>query len=306
MLGPLVVSGVAVEVPDAAVGRCLWECLRTSTTNRIDRHDPRLPVLDSKRLYQRKAGLGPLERTALVAALAGGHPVNGFRALLGAVVSEASDRMDDYPWYRGFDVGLPLENDAGSLKLHANAVVADLRRVGGRVAGIFAEPLLEGRFNRLVANTRNKASVSMSLAFRVVQRAAAAAPGQSLQVLIDRQGGRTRYASVLRTAFDVSHIDILAESASRSAYALKVFGRAARVEFITEGEDHHFAIALAGIFSKYLRELYMSAFNQYWAGRVDGLTPTAGYYQDARRFLADIASVLDRDRIDRALLIRSR
>ena len=38
--------------------------------------------------------------------------------------------------------------------------------------------------------------------------------------------------------------------------------------------------------SKYLRELAMRAFNDFWCGRVPDLAPTAGYPGDARRFHA--------------------
>ena len=37
----------------------------------------------------------------------------------------------------------------------------------------------------------------------------------------------------------------------------------------------------------------MSQFNQYWAGLVPGVKPTAGYPQDAVRFLADIRPYLE-------------
>ena len=36
--------------------------------------------------------------------------------------------------------------------------------------------------------------------------------------------------------------------------------------------------------AKYLRELAMRAFNEFWCARVPGLRPTAGYPVDARRF----------------------
>ena len=49
-------------------------------------------------------------------------------------------------------------------------------------------------------------------------------------------------------------------------------------------------VALASMTSKYLRELAMLAFNQYWCDRVPNLRPTAGYPQDARRFKAQIRS----------------
>jgi hypothetical protein len=42
--------------------------------------------------------------------------------------------------------------------------------------------------------------------------------------------------------------------------------------------------ALASMTAKYLRELSMRAFNEFWCLRVPGLRPTAGYPGDAPRF----------------------
>ena len=58
--------------------------------------------------------------------------------------------------------------------------------------------------------------------------------------------------------------------------------------------------------AKYIRELYMEAFNAYWLGRMEGLRPTAGYAKDARRFLQDIASLIEDGRVDLTALIRDR
>ena len=54
---------------------------------------------------------------------------------------------------------------------------------------------------------------------------------------------------------------------------------------MAKGETHHLPIALASIMSKYIRELFMLFFNRYWANQVTDLRPTAGYYQDGKRFL---------------------
>jgi len=40
---------------------------------------------------------------------------------------------------------------------------------------------------------------------------------------------------------------------------------------------------------KYVRELSMELFNEFWQSHVSDLKPTKGYPQDARRFRADIA-----------------
>jgi hypothetical protein len=42
--------------------------------------------------------------------------------------------------------------------------------------------------------------------------------------------------------------------------------------------------------SKYLRELAMRPFNEFWCRHVPELKPTAGYSTDSRRFKADISA----------------
>jgi ribonuclease HII len=78
------------------------------------------------------------------------------------------------------------------------------------------------------------------------------------------------------------------------------------IEFVTGGDARLFPVALASMFSKYLRELYMHVFNRYWSRQHSGLRPTAGYYTDARRWLEDAAPVINRLSIDRGMLVRER
>ena len=46
---------------------------------------------------------------------------------------------------------------------------------------------------------------------------------------------------------------------------------------------------MASLVCKYVRELSMELFNQFWSEHVPGLKPTAGYPLDAVRFKQDIA-----------------
>ena len=64
--------------------------------------------------------------------------------------------------------------------------------------------------------------------------------------------------------------------------------------------------ALASMFSKYVREAYMARFNRFWSSHMPGLKPTAGYPQDAQRFLRDIAEIRDRLGIELTALVRMR
>ncbi len=78
------------------------------------------------------------------------------------------------------------------------------------------------------------------------------------------------------------------------------------IEFRTSGESAHMPVALASVFSKYVRELLMVAFNSYWSGQVEGLKRTAGYYRDGLRFLKDIEPAIRSLDIDRRMLVRAR
>ena len=46
--------------------------------------------------------------------------------------------------------------------------------------------------------------------------------------------------------------------------------------------------------SKYVRELLMLEFNQFWQQHVPGLQPTAGYPGDSQRFFQAIRPALQR------------
>ena len=326
MLGPLVVSGAAFHVSDGLAEADLWDVLKASVTRRRSAKGFRLPVLDSKKLYSTKAGLGALERTALVmlkASSATGdlsasepgqasrpwHALDApatFRGLLELVASQMVEDLACYPWYDGFDADLPTRCSEGEVATRANAVRRDLTAHGVSLVGVFCEPLLEGHYNRLVADVRNKAVVSLGLVLRIAHRVFTRAGGERVELHVDRQGGRTHYREPIMSAFPEYYLRIIEESEARSAYALTNNAVCHHLDFVADGEDRHLPTALASIYSKYLRELFMRAFNAFWARQVAGLKPTAGYYTDAKRFLGDITSMIDALGIDRNLLVRTR
>lgn len=306
VLGPLVVTGVVFEVPDTDPTGCLWTRLQRSVTRSVSRRDVRLPVVDSKKLYHRRAGLVSLERTALTAMQVGGQSPASLRDLLELFCPHVLDQLDPYPWYRDFDVDLPTAVDAADVATRANALARDCRDRDVRLRGIYSEPLLEGHYNRLVGSTRNKAVVLLGLVLRIIDRVRSTAGGRALHICVDRHGGRLHYGPQLMTAFDGYALQIEEESAERSAYVLRRQAASLHVEFATEGEERHLPVALASILSKYVRELFMLGLNRYWQRRIDGLRPTAGYYTDGKRFLADIEGEMGSAGVDRRLLERSR
>jgi hypothetical protein len=82
--------------------------------------------------------------------------------------------------------------------------------------------------------------------------------------------------------------------------------REVTVTFAERGEDRAFPTALASCFAKYLRERMVGCLNQWFAARVPGLQPTAGYYVDGHRFLDQIEPHLAALAVPRQRLVRVR
>ena len=283
-VGPLVVSAVAFRVRDGVGDVALWDLLAPAA-GRPERGADRIPIDDSKRLFSRSAGLGRLERTALAFAGAAGFQPSTVRGLLGAMAILRED-PDAYPWYRGWDAPLPRavsreqpERDARRLQ-----ALGAVEFLGARLA-----PVLTAEFNRIVEAHGTKAAALFLRTADLLEWAWERWGREGLVVLADKHGGRNRYGLLLHQAFFGAHLETLEEGRRASRYHLTDGHRAMTIGFYMDGDAHHLPVALASVFSKFVRELFMEGFNAYWTRRVPGLRPTAGYGVDARRFLEELA-----------------
>lgn len=312
LLGPLVVSAVVFRAPAVEAETNWWELLREVVAPRPHARDARLTVTDSKQLSRRDDGLRWLERAALTfLAMRDGHTgaagvPKSFRTLVGEVSRALLPHLGEYPWYRQTEFSLPVAGSLDDIATQRAAVSRAMRAAGIEFVGAACEVLPEGHYNRLVESTRNKAVVLFGQATRLIAHAARLAGRAPLHALIDKQGGRQSYGRALMTAFDDARLEIAEEAETRAAYRLVHPDTTWTVRFVQQGESQHFPIALASIFSKYVRELFMRAFNTFWQHHAPKVSPTAGYYTDAQRFLRDIAGPMAALGIERSLLVRSR
>ena len=314
ILGPLVVSAAAFDVPveimsalpDPADGPDLWKLLSRCISIKPGKK-ARLAVADSKKLYSgvnSDRGLVLLERAALTFIRQAIDAPASLRALLCQVCPEVCEQLDTYPWYAGRDVDLPVECQPDDVATQANGLAVAMKSKGIRFRGLWVEVLPEGHFNQKVQATRNKSVVLFSLVTRLLHRVGRAVGPRPLRAWIDRQGGRTSYAQPLMTAFDDAQLEVMEESSQRSSYKLNRSEAPWMVRFVEKGESHHLPIALASIYSRYVRELCMVCFNRYWSTHIAGLKPTGGYYSDGQRFLTDIDAVIRAQCVDRQRLVR--
>lgn len=299
-LGPLCVAASAFEIahpvgPEdsltdlTATSPDVWSLLSPGV-GRDPRaaRDGRVVVADSKLLMGKKdRSLALLERGVLSFARAADLPHatdDDLAAALGASGLGGA-------WYAGPPQPLPCDEDPGRLRLMAMAVAQACETARVTPVLLRCEALDESRFNDCCAREGVKSRVSFALVARhlarVWERLGPELPGF---VAIDRQGGRTHYLRELAAALPGAGVSIVEESDERSVYnALGPGGRRMRVEFRVEAESAHFAVALASMTAKYVRELAMARFNRYWCARAPELKPTAGYALDATRWLRDVA-----------------
>ena len=255
----------------------------------------------------RTEGLIHLDRGVLGMLRQLGQAPATFGELLRLTAPGMTAQMEGYPWYAGADLPLPRQANATDVTLRANAVAEAMRRRGMSLQTIRAEPVLAGKYNRLVGATRNKSvalfGVTGRLIWEVFSSHAAAEP---TRIVADRQGGRIRYLRSLQRMFEGAAIRIIEECDRRSAYLVRDGRREAEISFLTDAEDRSLPVALASMVSKYLRELFMELLNRWWAGRIQNLKPTAGYYTDGWRFLRDIDHAIAVEGVDKSLLVRCR
>lgn len=315
LLGPLVVALTSFEAPPGR-GADLWRALAgaVSRTPAADRARG-LPVVDSKALLgAARTGFAALETVALAFSgfAAGGDqdapaaPLTAARFLDRHGVAGAAARLplERYPWYREHlgSLLLPLAAEPEPIAAARRRLAGAARAAGVTAVRVAVRPLLEAEFNEQAAAAGSKALVLFRLNAALMDDLLARRRPD--RIICDRHGGRRHYRALLESAFPLAGVRVVEERRERSVYT--VFGDAMEVCWLVAGERHAFEVALASIFAKYARELFVECINRFFARRLPGLRRTAGYYQDGRRFLCDLedAGVLARG--ERGLLVRQR
>lgn len=313
VLGPLVMTSSAFGVPDEGGQWDLWEVLQRAVCRDLRGvRKGRLAYADSKNLYHRgrSDALAELERSVLCMVLAGREEAalpDSLGALLDVLAGGARAEAGGYPWYGTCGLELPRCGSAEGLELSANVLRVAMRQAGVRLLGLRARPIFVERYNRTVAATDNKATTAFDVTCGLLAELWSSWPEEGvLRVTVDRQGGRQRYVEPLRRVFASASLKVVEETDRRSVYRLSRDGRVMEVRFCVDGEKECLSTALGSMASKYLRELFMELLNAYWAQHVPGLKPTAGYYQDGRRFLREIEAAARKLNTPMDCLVRER
>ena len=300
-LGPLVVSAAIFETT-CLDGDAAQAAMAKLTADSPGDARGRLVVCDSKRLCSGPNRLERLERHLMPFAHAAGDAAGLFRE-----ASEPSrGAAKAYPWYAAQALALPIGPDGDAMAEDASRLREQLAAAGVVFRGLKYVALHPVEFNAALAQTDNKSLVSFRLVVDLLAHAWEHASRGPVEVWIDKQGGRDKYAKLLAQSFLGAGVRCSTESAKESVYTVRRGDRHMVVRFAQGAEDRHKAVALASMCSKYVREVFMERFNAWWRARVSDLKPTKGYPQDAARFLREIEPYRRREDVSMDLLVRRR
>jgi hypothetical protein len=295
----------------------IWEELSALVARGARQDTDHIVVADSKKVYSRNPrGRRRLETTVLgfLAQRSSGPPRAG-ADLLRCAAQELRPRAAEiarHPWYAELPRALPIWTDAERLELRAEALRRELERSDIRLLDAGVRLIPAGELNRSFGRTNNKSATVWTRVCSILRHLWREYAHQGPHVIVDRQGGRFRYARSLEAAFPGTRVRVGYESPDHSEYLVEGLAgsadacRSMRLTFAEKAEDRAFSVALASCIAKYTRELAMVAFNSYFLALQPGLAPTAGYTTDGRRWVREAEATLRAQRIDPELLIRQR
>lgn len=297
----------------------LYRLLRSIVAKRTS--ERRIAIADSKALYHPGLGLRQLERGVHAVLAAMGQTHGRWSALVEYCRADPDDHHRAHCWPDGHDCELPIDASADELTRLGTRFERACAACGVRPLLLRARMIFPARFNELVAYHGTKGAalshVTVGLLREVLDDllpiAAANSPSQPpasspqppVHAVCDKHGGRNFYAALLQHHFSEHWIEPIYERGAESRYEWGSPESRTCVTFRTNGE-RFLPTALASMTAKYLRELAMRAFNEFWCARVPGLRPTAGYPMDSRRYKNAIAAVQRELAIDDHVLWRNR
>jgi hypothetical protein len=311
-LGPFVMSAVACRLPDHCHNADLWHLLRPAVRRSSDSDEGQLLIDDSKRVYT-TMGLAGLERGVFTLLWGEERPSRdrkgagspsapsrsrlGKEATLAALIDTAcpnnGDELRREVWYRG-TLTLPIHSTPAELEMEvapfADAcAAANLECWQSRSAVI-----LPSRFNALLDEGGTKGHVLAHALSHLLRWHCDNLHGEDeLAFFIDKHGGRNFYAAMIQHALPGRVVLTERESMTCSAYRVHGLERNVRLRFQPRADAEHLCVALASMFSKYLREVLMLEFNRFWREHIPELKPTAGYPGDAARFFQTIRPIIE-------------
>lgn len=287
--------------------------------------DRRIPIADSKVLYSPGLGLRNLERGLHAVLLSMQRSLACWSEAIHYCGADPEGHHARACWPAGHDCSLPVDATSDELACLESRLTRACEATGVRPLLIRARLVFPQQFNEQIDHYGNKATALSNITIGLLREvidsipllvregpgegSPSLAPRSSqltpVHAVCDKHGGRNFYTAILQHHFSEHWISPTYESHAESHYEWGEPESRVHVVFQMNGE-RFLPTALASMTAKYLRELSMQAFNQFWRAHLPELKPTAGYYRDAWRFKTEIATKQQELGIDDYLIWRNR
>ena len=286
-LGPLTVTGTLWECSE--MGEDLYQSLANIVTNAGKRESAnKLFVADSKKVYSSSSSIAGLETgvLSLIRAVTGQFP-NDWQELVDMVCPPSvAKQIPNQVWLAGQKLTLPVKADVARVKDLSDQFLAESAKANVRLMELQCVAVFPPEFNSQIEKLGNKATLLSTETLQIVRRLMDRAD-DDLEIGCDKHGGRSKYAGLIQALLTNEFVSIGQESSGVSDYCFRELDRDVTIRFQAKGESF-LPTALASMVSKYVREIFMMLWNDFWQIRIPDIKPTKGYPVDAKRFKADI------------------
>lgn len=305
--GPLVISASVWHVESLNQTDLYGQLRDAVRTPREKDNENDVVIGDSKELYKPGKGLLGLEQGVFTCLAAVKKKPRTWKKIWRDVARVDEPSITKLPWYLNFDAKLPLDLPAGAIRASSERLLTVCQVARCVPTQIESRVICAPKFNELCDQFGNKASALSQTTLQLVSSVLQRIPDdEPVHILCDKHGGRNKYGPLLNEMFPDTLAMVREEGRAQSVYHLGTGPRRREFVFRAKADQGFLPSALASMVSKYLRELAMLAFNDYWRALVDDLRPTAGYPTDAKRFKQQIKPMQAKLGIDDRDLWRSR
>ncbi|MBA62698.1 MAG: hypothetical protein CMJ76_10080 [Planctomycetaceae bacterium] len=301
-LGPLCIGATYWSIPDELFHNDvdLYPLLESLVTTTL-KDKSRIMIGDSKLAYKPGGGLKNLER-AIFPLLP--TPISSFQQWMESYAVKWSDWSSQSPWFEDYDRPLPSALDEQTLVELKQLTQTCLANSPVRFLGAKVWCLPAHRFNLLLNSFPTKGALLSHCSLTLARQITEELPEGRVQIHCDKHGGRNQYSHILQQLFPEYLVEIYKEGREISSYAWGPAEKRVACRFVAKGESF-LPAALASMYAKYTRELTMGAFNDWWAQHIPEIKPTAGYPQDAKRFVQEIQPLVESMKLQRDVLWRN-
>ena len=251
-LGPLLISTTVwwVDDPSGGDGETdgnggnidLYQRLaRTVVTKPKDAGPERLAMADSKVLYKpgrgpRDSGLRHLERGLFTALALTDRQPRDWHSLWAALDPQSDGDRRALPWHDGYgEPKVPIDANEPELTLLEAAMRENMEAAGVHLVDIRSRAVFPQRFNRLCDQSGTKGAVLSNLTLDLLAGVVEPLGYDSIKIICDKHGGRSKYAPLLQEHFPGHAIEILEEGLYLSRYRFGPANRRMEISFQAKG-----------------------------------------------------------------------